>query len=119
MTENRPISDDEFELYDLVIFVETIDGNCSCKMQVNDRFYLKGGKLSFPEGQDFCLYALQSTLPLLPAKQRQNASADWIETDSRVICPDPACKLIMRIEREKIRTLTHDEVSATPWDSLK
>jgi uncharacterized repeat protein (TIGR04076 family) len=84
-------------------------------MAVGDRFYLRNGKLSFPDGQDFCLYALQSTLPLLPARQRQNHPADWIETDIHVTCPDPACRLIMRIDRIGERRLAHDEVSPIPW----
>lgn len=107
--------DDQFELYDLTVVVEAINGNCTCAMAVGDRFHLKGGKLSLPEGADFCLYALAAALPLLPAKQRQNHPADWLETDGRVTCPDPACGLIMRIDRGPRRTLRHDDVSATPW----
>lgn len=105
---------DTFTLYDLTIVVESISGNCTCAMHVGDRFYLRGGKLSMPDVADFCLYALQSTLPLLPAKQRQNHPADWMETDSRIACPDPACGLIMRIDRAELRTLHHDDVSAVP-----
>ena len=85
-------------------------------MAIGDCFYLQGGKLSLPPGRDFCLYALQSTLPLLPAKQRQNHPADWMESDSLVACPDPACGLIMRVERSAVRTLRHDDVSATRWE---
>jgi uncharacterized repeat protein (TIGR04076 family) len=107
--------DDLFTLFDLEIVVEKIDGHCTCNMAVGDRFYLRSGKLSFPDGQDFCLYALQSTLPLLPAKQRQSHPADWIETDTHVTCPDPACRLIMRIDRIGERRLSHDEVSPIPW----
>jgi uncharacterized repeat protein (TIGR04076 family) len=106
----------QFELYDLQISVESIDGQCTCTMTVGDCFYLRGGKLSLPDGQDFCLYALQSTLPLLPAKQRLNQPADWMETDSRVTCPDPACRLVMRIDRIARRTLRHDEVSAVAME---
>ena len=111
MDTNKILRDDQFELYDLTISVEKIDGNCTCNMAVGDAFYLKGGKLSLPEGKDFCLYALQSTIPLLPTKQRKNHPADWMETDSRVICPDPECKLVMRIDRSGQRILNHDDVS--------
>jgi uncharacterized repeat protein (TIGR04076 family) len=104
----------QFDLYDLQIVVESIDGHCTCTMQVGDCFYLRGGKISLPAGQDFCLYALQSTIPLLPAKQRLNHPADWMETDSRVVCPDPACRLTMRIDRITRRTVAHDDVSAVP-----
>ncbi len=112
------MADDEFELYDLTIVVEAIEGNCTCSMAVGDCFYLCGGKLSLPEGKDFCVYAMQATLPLLPAKQRRNHPADWMETDSRVTCPDPACRLIMRIDRTGERTLRHDDVSPIAWESI-
>jgi len=101
-----------FNLYDLEIVVEKIEGNCTCNMSIGDRFFLKGGKLSFPDGQDFCLFALQATLPLLPAKQRKNHPADWMESDAWVCCPDPACQLVMRIDRIGERELRHDDVSA-------
>jgi uncharacterized repeat protein (TIGR04076 family) len=111
-------TNDHFELYDLTIVVEAIEGNCTCNMAVGDCFYLRGGKLSIPDGKDFCVYALQSTLPLLPAKQRHNHPADWMETDARITCPDPACRLIMRVDRIGTRTLRHDDVSAVPLETV-
>ena len=108
--------DSEFELFDLEVVVEQIEGHCTCNMAVGDRFYLRSGKLSMPEGSDFCLYALQAAIPLLPAKQRQGHPADWMETDTRVVCPDPACRLVMRIDRSGKRTLQHDDVSPIPWE---
>lgn len=109
---------DRFELYDLCVEVEAIEGHCTCQMCVGDRFFLRGGKLSLPDGADFCLYALQAALPLLPARQRHNHPADWIETDARVTCPDPACRLIMRLDRVGTRSLRHDDVSPISWDSI-
>lgn len=107
---------DEFQLYDLQVVVESIEGNCTCNMSIGDSFAMRGGKISLPDGADFCLYALQAAIPLLPAKQRRNHPADWMETDSRAVCPDPACRLTMRIDRVDIRTLKHDDVSPIPWD---
>ena len=109
---------DAFELHDLEIIVEKIEGNCTCAMKVGDRFYLQSGKISLPDGEDFCIYALQAAIPLLPAKQRQNHPADWMETDTHVVCPDPACRLIMHIDRIGKRTLYHDDVSPIPWDNI-
>jgi uncharacterized repeat protein (TIGR04076 family) len=109
---------DEFELYDLKVVVESIEGTCTCNMTVGDHFFLKGGKISFPGEQDFCLFALQSAIPLLPAKQRQCHPADWIETDSRCVCPDPACRLTMRIDRTTRRKLKHDDVSPIAWGDV-
>lgn len=119
MSKKKPLRADQFELYDLKIAVESIDGHCTCEMSVGDSFYLKGGKLSMPDNADFCLYALQSTIPLLPAKQRICHPADWMETDSRVICPDPACGLIMKIDRMEKRVLNHDDVSPNAWEDIE
>ncbi|MDC6406178.1 MULTISPECIES: TIGR04076 family protein [Maribacter] len=116
MKTESELRDDQFELYDLTVVVENIVGNCTCNMKVGDKFHLKGGKLSMPDKADFCLYALQSTIPLLPTKQRKNHPADWMETDARVVCPDPECKLVMRIDRDSLRVLNHDDVSPVKWE---
>ena len=113
MAERKPPAD-AFTLYDLAIVVERIDGQCTCRMSVGDRVRLRSGKVSMPDGAEFCLYALQAAIPLLPAKQRRSHPADWMETDTRVTCPDPACRLIMRIDRVGRREVRHDEVSAVP-----
>ncbi len=119
MSDKKPLRGDQFELYYLSIDLEEIKGNCTCNMTIGDTFYLKGGKISLPEKSDFCLYAMQSTIPLLPTKQRKNHSADWMETDSRVVCPDPACQLVMRINRDSLRVLDHDDVSPIKWEKGK
>jgi uncharacterized repeat protein (TIGR04076 family) len=105
---------DTFSLYDLDVVVERIEGTCTCRMRVGDRVRLRSGKLSLPAGGDFCLYALHAVIPFLPAKQRASHPADWMETDVHVTCPDPACRLIMRIDRVGRRRLRHDDVSAVP-----
>lgn len=119
MDKKKTLRPDQFELYDLKVHVEKIEGNCTCSMAVGDHFFLKGGKISLPDGKNFCLYALQSTIPLLPAKQRLNHPADWMETDSRVVCPDPECRLIMKIDRTDTRVLDHDDVSPIIWKSIE
>ncbi len=62
----------QFDLYNLEIIVKEINSNYTCSMNIGDKFFFRGGKISFTKNQGFCLYALQSTLPLLPAKQRKN-----------------------------------------------
>jgi uncharacterized repeat protein (TIGR04076 family) len=104
--------DDTFELYDLKVSIEKIQGKCTCNHATGDYFELKGGKIEMPAGKSFCLYALQSTLPLLPAKQRPLHPNDWMQTDSRVVCPDPLCGVVMLIHRQQARTLKHSDVSA-------
>ncbi len=114
--KKRQLEDGQFELYDLRVVVEKIEGNCTCNMTVGDAFVMNGGKILLPEQPDFCLYALQAAIPLLPAKQRLNDPVDWMETDTRVTCPDPACRLIMRIDRTDKRVLNHDDVSPIPLE---
>lgn len=113
------MADDTFELFDLKVRIEEIRGTCTCDHQVGQYFELKGGKLSLPPGQSFCLYALASTLPLLSTKQRPLHPNDWMSTDARIICPDPLCGVVMLIERVGKRTLHHDDVSAVPLDSSR
>jgi len=108
------MSEDTFELYDLRVTVEEIRGKCTCGHAVGDYFEMIGGQLHLPPGRSFCLYALQSAIPLLPAKQRPTHPNDWMSTDARVTCPDPLCGLILRIDRVSQRTLHHDDVSAVP-----
>src|SRR5215467_9423977 len=103
---------DEFELFDLSVHIEEIRGHCTCEHRVGDAFELRSGKLHLPPGQSFCLYALQATIPLLPAKQRITHPNDWMSTDARVVCPDPLCGVCMVIERTARRTLHHADVSA-------
>ena len=112
-------TEDEFELHDLAVVVEKIEGHCTCNMRAGDCFFVKSGKISLPDGADFCLYAMHSVMPLLPAKQRHNHPADWMETDTRAVCLDPECRLVMRIERTGKRILHHDDVSPIPWETIK
>jgi uncharacterized repeat protein (TIGR04076 family) len=103
---------DEFELYDLRVTVERIEGRSVCGMQVGDYFDLtESSRLKIPSGKHFCIYALGAVLPLLAAKQRQLDTNDWLESDSLVACPDPDERLIMRIERVARRTMRRDDLT--------
>ena len=97
-------------LYDLRVTVERIEGRSVCGLAVGDYFEVtESSRVRIPEGKHFCLYAMQSVLPFLAAKQRLLPESDWLEQDSHVACPDPDERLIMRIERIGSRTLrTHD-----------
>jgi uncharacterized repeat protein (TIGR04076 family) len=86
-------------LYDLRVVVEEVRGRCTSGLRPGDHFLLRSGRIYIPADRHFCLYALQATLPLLPAKQRPLPKGDWLHQDSHVICPDPAGNVIMRIER--------------------
>ncbi len=110
------VAPDEFVLYDLRCVVESVGERCTCDVAVGDHFEVRGGKLYLPPGQPFCLYALQSALPLLPAKQRPLQRADWMTTDTVITCPDPHCQLRLRINRAARRVLRHSDTSAEPLE---
>ena len=102
----------EMRLYDLRVTVERIEGRSVCGLEVGDFFELtESSRVRIPDGKHFCLYALQSVLPLLPAKQRRLSSNDWLERDSLVTCPDPDERVIMRIERIGERVLRTDDLT--------
>ena len=102
----------EMRLFDLRVTVERIEGRSVCGLQVGDYFELtESSRVRIPEGRHFCVYALQSVLPLLPAKQRRLPDEDWLEQDSLVACPDPDERVIMRITRIGERTLESEELT--------
>ena len=100
------------KLYDIRVTVERIEGRSVCGLKVGDYFEVtESSRVRIPDGKHFCLYALQSVLPLIPAKQRRLAAEDWLEQDNLVSCPDPEERVIMRIERIGERVLTTEELT--------
>src|SRR5690606_11691475 len=91
---------DRTRLADLRVVVDRIEGRSVCGLEVGDSFDVTcSSRLTIPEGRHFCLYALASVLPLLPAMQRELAPGDWLAGENEVACPDPEERLVMRIER--------------------
>ena len=105
---------DLFSLYDLRVEVVAGERPMVCGHRAGDSFTLEGEMLRFPEGQGFPLYSLAALLPILPAKQRMTAPADWMTTDAEVACPDPHCGGRFRITRTGLRTFRHGDVSVVP-----
>lgn len=108
---------DIYHLYDLrVEVVSSGDGKpMVCKHQLGDYFTVTDDDLiSFPPGVRFPLYSLATILPLLPAKQRELESADWMLTDTVIACPDPNCGGRFRISRGERRSYRHGDHTVTP-----
>ncbi|CAN5134527.1 hypothetical protein BH18ACT12_BH18ACT12_10800 [soil metagenome] len=102
----------EMRLYDLRVTVERIEGRSVCGLEVGDYFDVtESNRIRIPEGKHFCMYALQSVLPLLPAKQRRLPDSDWLEQDSLVCCPDPDERVVMRIERTGERVIRTEDLT--------
>jgi len=109
----RPVrSEATTSVYDLRVTVERIEGRPVCGLAVGDYFEVtESSRIRIPEGRFFCLYALSAVLPLLAAKQRRLPKGDWLEQDSLVACPDPDERLVMRIERTRLRRIPTSQLT--------
>ena len=106
------MSDGRFELANLRVTVEAIEGRSVCGLAVGDWFEVtESSRISIPAGRHFCLYALAAIIPLLPAKMRALDPDDWMARDSLVICPDPDERLTMRISRTETVSLRTDDLT--------
>jgi len=83
------------------VSVERIDGYCNQPMQVGNYFFVEDSKLTVPEGQHVCIWALQSMMPIFPLLQRARPEkGDWTAKVGQVfVCPDPKGRVHYRIER--------------------
>jgi len=103
---------DTFELYELRVTVVEIHGRPVCGLNVGDYVEVtESNRLRIPAGKHFCIYALQSALLLLPARQRELDANDWMSRDTLIACPDPDERLIMKIERIGKRKLNTDDLT--------
>ena len=106
------MSEDVTEVYDLRVTVDRIEGRSVCGLAVGDSFELtESSRLRIPDGRHFCVFALQSILPFLAAKQRDLAAGDWLEQDVLFSCPDPEERVIMRLERIGRRRMPTSELT--------
>ena len=82
------------------ITVERIDGYCNLPVQVGDFFYVKDSKLTVPEGQHVCIWALQSMMPVFPIySEKDSLDADhWVKEVKTFSCPDPKGLVQYRLE---------------------
>ena len=103
-----------FWLYDLKVETVVGDRTAVCRHVEGESFRVEGEALIFEAGQRVSMYALAALLPLLPAKQRETASEDWISTDAEVACPDPHCGGRFRVIRENKRWFSHAETTGLP-----
>jgi len=78
--------DDEFELYDLAVVVEAIDGNCNLRDAGRRLLLPAQRKIALPEGCDFCLYDCNRDSRYCPPSSARNHPGDWMETDAPVTC---------------------------------
>jgi uncharacterized repeat protein (TIGR04076 family) len=90
----------------LKIIVTKILGVCTSTppMEKGDYFTVENGDIRIPAGRFVCAWALQSVLPLVPAKERkicERREDDWMWRVHHVQCPDPKGRVVFRIEKLK------------------
>ena len=105
-------------MHELWISIERIEGACSSErpMGLGTGFLVRNGRLAFPNGGPICLFALQSILPMIPAKERvlnNDPTADWMARMHHAQCPDPNGRTIWRIEQRPMGSTKLDP-SALP-----
>lgn len=103
---------------ELWVSVDRVEGACSgpVPMVPGTGFLVRNGSLIFPKDGPICIYALQSLLPLLPAKERTIAEAkdaDWLWRVDEAQCPDPKGRVVWRIEKRPLGS-TQISFSAAP-----
>lgn len=94
-------------MFELKVVAKKILGTCTANppVVVGDNFTITNGDLRIPEGSAVCMWALQSLLPLLPAKERASADADkndWMWRVHHAQCPDPDGRVVFGIERTEL-----------------
>ena len=76
----------------LIIEVSEVKERCGAKLKKGDSFTVKGyGKITIPDNKSTCMYALQSLIPFLISKQREDElpTEDWVRETNTLCCPDP------------------------------
>lgn len=107
---------DRFFLYTLKVEVVDRGKPFICSHKIGDYFLVDGENIIFPENNYFSMYSLSALLPLLPAKQRELASNDWMLSDSVIACPDPNCGAGFKISRVNKKAFSHAETTIEPID---
>lgn len=86
----------------LVVTVDHVTKRCGAHLQPGDSFQVVGqGKIVMNNEKGTCMFALQSLIPFLISKQREDelTGDDWIKQTHHLCCPDPD-GVVFRIETE-------------------
>lgn len=88
------------KLKNFKISIVKVEGPCSRSSQ-GTVFYVRNARLEIPEGQSVCLFALGSILqPLIAASVPTDPENNILNITQEFQCPDPAAKVIFRVEEE-------------------
>jgi len=87
-------------MHKVKITVKSVKGFCSAGYREGDHFFIEGSKLTIPEGNHICIWALQSMMPVFPIFQERDRLADdhWVKQVKQFSCPDPKGLVQYRLE---------------------
>lgn len=78
---------------DLTIEVSEVKERCGAQLEPGDVFEVTGyGRVVVPDTEKgTCMFALQSLIPFLISKQREDElpQEDWVKETEYLCCPDP------------------------------
>ena len=82
------------------VTVERIDGYCNLPVKVGDYFIVEDSKLTVPEDQHVCIWALQSMMPIFPifSEKKDLKAGHWVKNVKNFSCPDPKGLVQYRLE---------------------
>ncbi|WP_196215842.1 TIGR04076 family protein [Microbacterium sp. ZXX196] len=66
--------------------------------RVGDWFEVDGSRMTLPDGQAFCPYALSVVLPIITMRQHDLPADDWLVRKPLICGPDAEENLVMRVE---------------------
>lgn len=76
----------------LIVEVAEVKERCGAFLKPGDAFEISGyGRIVIPDNHATCMYALQSLIPFLISKQREDElpKEDWVKETDTLCCPDP------------------------------
>lgn len=76
----------------LKVEVVKVKKRCGAKHKPGDCFFIRGlGAIEIPKGKKVCIFALNSLIPFLTAKQHVDElpGDNWVSETEILSCPDP------------------------------
>lgn len=83
---------------DLKVTITKVEGDCT-RSKKGTTYFVKNAALQIPQGQDLCVFALGSLLPILSAAViKAEKGEGFLDTPNEWQCPNSAAKVLFKIE---------------------
>jgi len=91
--------------YDVKLEVESVKGYCAAGHKTGDTIVIRGSECAIDRSKtncNICIYAMSAFMPYITSYSRETSKDDWINTISRLQCPDIENMVIFKLSREKV-----------------